>query len=62
MYKQGAVSIPNSWKPSLHEFLGLNFNKTLIALFWATNILFIDDDDKPQKVTSLLTMGCHFLA
>jgi hypothetical protein len=49
MYKQG-ISIPNSLKPPLHEFLGLNFNNTLTALFWATNILFIYDDE-PQKIT-----------
>jgi hypothetical protein len=49
MYKQGAVSIPIFLKPSLHELLGPCLNKTLIALFWTTNMLFIGEDE-PQKI------------
>jgi hypothetical protein len=50
MCKQGAVSIPSSLKPSLREFLEFNFNRTLIALFWATNIIFIDDEPQDELV------------
>jgi hypothetical protein len=43
MYKRGTIKIPTFLKPYLQELLGLKFSVTLIALFWAINMLFVAD-------------------